>query len=300
MSTQHSPRFVFYAHHKCASSWINRFLWHVTLVMGVKHFSFHSDEQAGGDIIQESRRMGLEAITVRNARWDHWQGFKGVPGVHLIRDPRDVIVSGYFSHLKSHRLLDDPELAAERKMLERMSREEGLIASMDGINGRTVRDLGAWRYGEAEGVLELRLEEVSSDSESALRGILEHAGWLGEDTRGATVATGGIWRWLHRVWRHIGQRGPLYRRFDQISESEFQRVCGLVSFERLSGGRQRGETDIRSHYRRGVHGDWVNHFSPEVESAFKKAFPGLVSGLGYEKDESWSAREERFDALRSG
>jgi hypothetical protein len=298
MAEQNTLEFVYYAHHKCASSWINRFLWNVTLSLGMRFFSYHSDDQADGDIAGEARRRKLEALTLRNARWDHVAGFEGVRGLHVIRDPRDVIVSGYFSHLKTHRLLDDPELAAEREMLGKLGKEEGLIASMKGINGRAIREMSEWRYGAAEGVMELRLEDMSGNSESSLRAILTHAGWLG-GAPGPAQANGGPWRYVNYAWRRSRERTLVRRRFAALSEKEFQRILDVVSFERLSGGRKQGETDTSSHYRKGVHGDWVNHFTPGVEAAFKAEFPDVVSKLGYETGEEWSAREERFDHLRA-
>jgi hypothetical protein len=41
--------------------------------------------------------------------------------------------------------------------------------------------------------------------------------------------------------------------------------------------------------RSGSIGDWQRYFTPEVEAAFKRHAGDLVSWLGYEPDESWSA-----------
>jgi hypothetical protein len=54
LNNKNTPDFIYYAHHKCASSWVNRFLWKVTAALGVKFDSYHSDEQAGGSIPEAS------------------------------------------------------------------------------------------------------------------------------------------------------------------------------------------------------------------------------------------------------
>lgn len=54
------------------------------------------------------------------------------------------------------------------------------------------------------------------------------------------------------------------------------------SFERYSGGRQPGASDPTSHYRRGLPGDWNNHFSEGHKQMMKQAAGQLLIDLGYE------------------
>ncbi len=75
----------------------------------------------------------------------------------------------------------------------------------------------------------------------------------------------------------------------QLDASE-ERIRGIVeanSFERMSGGRSRGQGDGTQFVRKGVAGDWVNHFTPEVKEAYKRAVGGFLVEFGYERDESW-------------
>ena len=53
------------------------------------------------------------------------------------------------------------------------------------------------------------------------------------------------------------------------------------SFERLSGGRKKGEENVESHYRKGKAGDWKNHLSADHLASFEAQHPGLVERLGY-------------------
>lgn len=52
-------------------------------------------------------------------------------------------------------------------------------------------------------------------------------------------------------------------------------------------GRDRGQEDRKRFYRKGVAGDWKNHFSDEDKRAFKAIAGEMLIRLGYEKDLSW-------------
>lgn len=57
-------------------------------------------------------------------------------------------------------------------------------------------------------------------------------------------------------------------------------------FEALAG-RPRGMENVAAHERRGVAGDWRNHFTPRVTAAFKTRFGGLLVATGYESGLDW-------------
>ncbi len=72
-----------------------------------------------------------------------------------------------------------------------------------------------------------------------------------------------------------------------------ERLLGIVyeqDFSKLSGGRQRGQVDPNSHYRSGVHGDWINHFSVEHLQLFKERYGDLLLQYGYESDPDWDRK----------
>jgi hypothetical protein len=60
-----------------------------------------------------------------------------------------------------------------------------------------------------------------------------------------------------------------------------------ASFEKLSRGRERGEEDPSSFYRKGVAGDWRNYFTEEDKRVFKEEAGELLIRLGYEEDFDW-------------
>ncbi len=54
-----------------------------------------------------------------------------------------------------------------------------------------------------------------------------------------------------------------------------------TAFNKLSGGRQRGDEDTHSFFRKGVVGDWKNWLSPEQQRVFEDRAGDLLKALGY-------------------
>ena len=61
-------------------------------------------------------------------------------------------------------------------------------------------------------------------------------------------------------------------------------------FAAKTHGRAAGVEDITSHYRKGLPGDWVNHFTRSHAEAFDERFGDLLVRLGYEESSSWVTR----------
>ena len=72
------------------------------------------------------------------------------------------------------------------------------------------------------------------------------------------------------------------------TDEEIERIVEANSFKRLSQGRDQGEqaTDS-SFFRKGVAGDWVNHFTPGLREKYKAIIGDLLVELGYEQDHAW-------------
>lgn len=60
------------------------------------------------------------------------------------------------------------------------------------------------------------------------------------------------------------------------------RCIALSRFERMSGGRAAGQEDRGSFLRLGCAGDWVNHFTPEMNEAFLRVCGEEMARMGYE------------------
>jgi hypothetical protein len=60
-----------------------------------------------------------------------------------------------------------------------------------------------------------------------------------------------------------------------------QSCCAAADFTRFSGGRPRGTEDRGSFFRRGMPGDWRQHFDAKTEQAFRKKVEPWLSGFRY-------------------
>ena len=83
---------------------------------------------------------------------------------------------------------------------------------------------------------------------------------------------------LRRIVRGLTGRRP--------SPEEAAAIAEEFSFERQAG-RRAGEEDKRSFLRKGVVGDWRNHFSPEARVVFDRHAGDELILLGYERDRAW-------------
>lgn len=68
------------------------------------------------------------------------------------------------------------------------------------------------------------------------------------------------------------------------SEAAVEACVQSGNFEKLSGGRKRGQTDSKSFYRSGTVGDWQNHLDPNLARRCCQAVKNLMDRFGYEID----------------
>ncbi len=59
------------------------------------------------------------------------------------------------------------------------------------------------------------------------------------------------------------------------------------TFAKLSGGRKPGQENAGHFYRKGVIGDWRNHFNEENVAIFKEIAGETLIAAGYEQDNDW-------------
>ena len=62
------------------------------------------------------------------------------------------------------------------------------------------------------------------------------------------------------------------------------RCVEACKFDKLSGGRQRGEEDTQSHFRKGVVNDWHTYFDRNTWSIFDAEAGKLLEKLGYQRE----------------
>jgi hypothetical protein len=77
---------------------------------------------------------------------------------------------------------------------------------------------------------------------------------------------------LEKVFRFLGV---------EFSHEIVKRCCTDGSFERLSGGRSRGQESRDSFFRKGIVGDWRNYLSEEMNTIFRDKAGEWLARFGY-------------------
>lgn len=165
----------------------------------------------------------------------------------IIRDLRDTLVSVYFSVKFSHQAIAE-EIVKWRSVLDSVNEEDGLLYMLD---------------------------------EWLPRCAVIQASWLdGEET---------IWKYedLLQSDHSIFEQILLDQCHLPVSRERFREVVDANQFEKLSAGRKRGAEDVKSHERKGISGDWKNHFTSKVKNEFKEKYGRLLIDTGYELNLNW-------------
>ncbi len=290
------PLLAFYGHHKCASTWVHSVLDLICVDAGWRLSYLPEPKDFGNDLAAFVEKEGVDFISYVNARLEDTLSLPEHRGFHLVRDPRDVIVSGYFSHRGTHPTHAWPELVPHREKLQQLSKEEGLLLEVE-FSEQFLSKMQSWDYAQPH-VLELQQEQFSKDPYTTFLRIFRHLGVLDESHYNKI-------RWprylLQATFNIMHRRTSVTPRF-AMDSFPGERLLGIVydlRFEKFTGGRKRGEEDTKSHYRKGEGGDWVNHFTEEHVAAFKERYGDLAERLGYEENGDWSVASAR-EAQQAG
>jgi tetratricopeptide (TPR) repeat protein len=245
------PLLAYFGHHKCGTTWIAQIIDHTCESMGLKAAHHHNEVGFSGDIIACRNKQPFDFWCYTNADVTF---VRNVPlrGFHVVRDPRDVIVSGYFSHLYSHPDAGWNWLKRHRAYLRSLSKHDGIMAEME-FCIRSMANMLTWNYANPN-IQEVRFEDIVANDVAQFADIF---GFLG-------------------LFPH------------KIKMPQIAVAAEKYSFVNLSNGRTPGQQNNLSHYRKGQPGDWRNHFDASHVDYFKRLYNPLLLKLGYETDEDWS------------
>ena len=170
----------------------------------------------------------------------------------IVRDPRDLFVSDYFSTRYTHPVID-PWFTRVRADMDGMSDEDGMLYRIPGFHEAYSRALRGWTQADAEdpALCLLRFEDAfGAEQKETIEKLVEHL------------------------------------RLD-ISREQLSTVLEHLSFKNLTG-RNPGEENTNSHYRAGKVGNWREHFTPAIRTKFKECTQSLTEFLGYEDSSGWA------------
>lgn len=158
MVMSNKPLLVYFGHHKCVSRWIAGIVLSICRSLGLKAAVVHSLQMFNGDIKRYVKQNSIDFLCYTNAILKHAKELDTFKGFHVVRDPRDIVVSAYFSHLCSHPLDSWSALVEHRKKLKTVTKEEGLFLEMK-FSERNFRVLYDWNYSQPN-ILEIKIEDL--------------------------------------------------------------------------------------------------------------------------------------------
>ena len=215
------PVFVL-THHKCASTWLMAYVSEIARLNDLTvSATQYGDRLPGGE---------ADIMLLANAEYGFVSGAVA-EGLHVIRNPLDVVVSAWHSHRLTHSTDGWPELEAQRTRLQAASKAEGMALTAAFIDRPDfyagtpgpLRAMATWDYDDPF-FQTLRMEDAVA----------------------GPAATVGVW---------LKER----MRMDLLlpPDADFR-------FERFSGERRLGDVDDTSHYRSGRPGQWRADLPPDL------------------------------------
>lgn len=169
-------------------------------------------------------------------------------GSHVIRDPRDLVVSGYHYHKVTTEEWcrrpnpKRPGGLSYQAFLLSVDEHEGLMAEIEYMARYTGASMARWNYDQPE-FLEIRYEDTFADDVGTFERLFR---WYGFNQRAVQI--------------------------------------GLDAVNALS--LRRGGA-VANHARSGTSGEWRAQFAPEHVERFKQLTGDLVYRLGYEDRPDW-------------
>ena len=237
MLSEVSRLIVHCCHHRVGTLWFKTVLGSCAETFGLKFFEG-----------EQSELPGDAAIFLQNHSKIRVRELPPLRGTHLIRDPRDVVVSGYYYHLSCE---EEWCLVPQRRfggrsyqdVLRTLGHDDGIEFEMRYAAAATFREMASWNYGDPR-FLELKYEDLIADEARVFARIFEHYGFGAQEQRRAL----------------------------EIALSK--------SFERVTN-RPVGVSEDGHHLRRGLPGQWREEFTAKHVALSEQLFGKGLVRLGY-------------------
>ena len=229
-------------YHKVASKWLTKILRNIAKEYNL---SFQNCRQ------KELRKN--TDIFVQNHSLVNFSKLPSYKGSHIIRDPRDVIISGYFYHLWTdekwaHISKEEFGNKSYQEYLNSLKQEEGILAEIKRAS-KEIKEMVDWNYNNSN-FIEIKYEDLIYQEEIIFAKIFQHYG------------------------------------FNKEAIELSLKIADKHSFKNVAK-RKIGEVATKSHLRSGRPSQWKELFSEQHKKYFKSLLGDAVVKLGYEANNDW-------------
>lgn len=255
---------VHFSYHRSMTSFFSRVFSEVAYLFNWYHKHHNSRIDDFYKDVDGIKRTSI--ISVNNRSID-FEKLPSYVGSHLIRDPRDLLVSGYKYHLwckekwvrrpmslnfKDKLRLEELGLADKakgktyQKLLNSLDEVEGYKLEMN-WRGRSFKQMSQWNYSNSN-ILEIKYEEIFGNEVKIFEKLFKHYGF---------------------------------------PEEKIDKSLDIVRRNSFASLKKKGRTGKSKHAAVGSPSQWKTSLPKEIREAFKNEYGDLLMSLGYEKNLSW-------------
>lgn len=240
-------------HHKTGTVWMHKVVTAMCKRFGI---TFHNQRRymhKNLDWLPETGRVIV--VNWLSQFSDSLLSRPDVQIVHLIRDPRDVLISGLHYHLKNtnERFLHKPREELGGKTYQEHLRalpnlNAQFLFEMEQKHHRTMTEMTRWNYDRPNAV-EWRYEDLIVDTECAMF-------------------------------------TALMERFD-LSHDEAAQARNIFWDASLFGGLKSSDPSVSSHVRSAKTAQWRQSLPPDIAEVYCERYGDDLIHLGYAQDHDW-------------
>jgi len=251
-SKDNAPVIIHCCYHKIGTHWIGRILRDISAEYGLSFKTGFDYRTIKG--FEDNQDADIFLDLGSHVKLDQLPNYVGS---HMIRDPRDMVVSGYFYHKWTDEHWANFPKAEYRGMsykeyLNSLDQNAGLLEEIKRVSF-WVPHMASWDFNNPR-MYEIKYEDIIVDEQPI----------------------------FHEMFTHYGFSGQAVDRCCHIAEK--------YSIQRLKKKKKKGDSPKKSggsHIRSGKTGEWKELFKNEHKKLFKELYPNALVRLGYEIDDNW-------------
>jgi hypothetical protein len=255
-----------FSYHKCLTAYYTKIMKKLSKEFGLYHKHFKGDLDGFEEAVVKVQKKSV--LSINNKSNIHFSKFPSYRGSHFFRDPRDLIVSGYYYHLWTkekwcnkpdfdwskitkhrffstyieNRVSNYPVNISYKNYLNKLDKEKGFILEII-FREDHISSMRTWDFANPN-IIEFKFEEIIGKEVECFR----------------------------KIFKHYGFHSKLIKRGTEIAEQ-----YSLKNRNKSNTG----------HVRKGTPKQWPNEFSPFLKDLFKEVTGDLLILLDYEKDMNW-------------